>query len=455
MAEATNQFGQFNLKPEIISVLTAIGFTTPTPVQAKLIPDVLQGRDVVGQSQTGSGKTHTFLIPIFNQLESDQHYVQAVITTPSRELAAQITKATKLFAEKLDQNITISEFVGGTDKLRQIKQLEKQQPQIVIGTPGRIKDLVTSGALKLHAVKQLVVDEADMTLDMGFLSEVDFIAGAMPEALQTLVFSATMPEKLKPFLKKYLDNPHFESIPVSTVIADTIDNWLLATKSKDKNDVIYQVLTTGNPYLALVFANTKERVKNIASNLRGRGLKVAEIHGDIEPRERRRVMKAIQNLGYQYVIATDLAARGIDIAGVSHVINDEIPDELEFFVHRVGRTGRNGLPGLAITLYGPDEEAEVAELEALGINFKAKRIENGEFTDVKDRRARKQRVATTKKLDPTMVGMVKKKKKIVKPGYKRRIKSAIKRQDQMDRRVSKREDMRAERKANKRRGQDK
>ncbi|MDV8936207.1 DEAD/DEAH box helicase [Leuconostoc sp.] len=455
MAEAANQFGQFNLKPEIISVLTAIGFTTPTPVQAKLIPDVLQGRDVVGQSQTGSGKTHTFLIPIFNQLESDQHYVQAVITTPSRELAAQITKATKLFAEKLDQNITISEFVGGTDKLRQIKQLEKQQPQIVIGTPGRIKDLVTSGALKLHAVKQLVVDEADMTLDMGFLSEVDFIAGAMPEALQTLVFSATMPEKLKPFLKKYLDNPHFESIPVSTVIADTIDNWLLATKSKDKNDVIYQVLTTGNPYLALVFANTKERVKNIASNLRGRGLKVAEIHGDIEPRERRRVMKAIQNLGYQYVIATDLAARGIDIAGVSHVINDEIPDELEFFVHRVGRTGRNGLPGLAITLYGPDEEAEVAELEALGINFKAKRIENGEFTDVKDRRARKQRVATTKKLDPTMVGMVKKKKKIVKPGYKRRIKSAIKRQDQMDRRVSKREDMRAERKANKRRGQDK
>jgi len=455
MAEAANQFGQFNLKPEIISVLTAIGFTTPTPVQAKLIPDVLQGRDVVGQSQTGSGKTHTFLIPIFNQLESDQHYVQAVITTPSRELAAQITKATKLFAEKLDQNITISEFVGGTDKLRQIKQLEKQQPQIVIGTPGRIKDLVTSGALKLHAVKQLVVDEADMTLDMGFLSEVDFIAGAMPEALQTLVFSATMPEKLKPFLKKYLDNPHFESIPVSTVIADTIDNWLLATKSKDKNDVIYQVLTTGNPYLALVFANTKERVKNIASNLRGRGLKVAEIHGDIEPRVRRRVMKAIQNLEYQYVIATDLAARGIDIAGVSHVINDEIPDELEFFVHRVGRTGRNGLPGLAITLYGPDEEAEVAELEALGINFKAKRIENGEFTDVKDRRARKQRVATTKKLDPTMVGMVKKKKKIVKPGYKRRIKSAIKRQDQMDRRVSKREDMRAERKANKRRGQDK
>lgn len=452
MAEKANQFGQFNLKPEIITALSAIGFYEPTPVQAKLIPDVLQGRDVVGQSQTGSGKTHTFLIPILNALEQKQKYVQAVITTPSRELAAQITQATKIFAEQFNPDITISEFVGGTDKQRQIKHLEHQQPQIVIGTPGRIKDLVESGALKLHAVHTLVVDEADMTLDMGFLSEVDYIAGAMPESLQTLVFSATMPEKLKPFLKKYLDNPHFEAIPVSTVIADTIDNWLLATKSKDKNDVLLQVLTVGNPYLALVFANTKERAKEIASYLRGHGLKIAEIHGDIEPRERRRVMKAIQNLEYQYVVATDLAARGIDIEGVSHVINDDIPDELEFFVHRVGRTGRNGLPGLAITLYGPDEEDEVAELESLGIDFKAKQIKDNEIVDVKDRRARTQRVATTKKLDPTLVGMVKKKKKVVKPGYKRRIKNAIKRQDQMDRRIAQRQEMRATRKANKKRG---
>lgn len=452
MAETANQFGQFNLKPEIIIALTKIGFTKPTPVQAKLIPAILQGKDVVGQSQTGSGKTHTFLIPIFNQLEQDKQYVQAVITTPSRELAAQITKAAKDLASQLNPDITIAEYVGGTDKLRQIKQLENNQPQIVIGTPGRIKDLVESGALKLHAVHTMVVDEADMTLDMGFLTEVDYIAGAMPKDLQTLVFSATMPEKLKPFLKKYMANPLFEAIPVSTVIADTIENWLLATKSKDKNDVIYQVLTTGNPYLALIFANTKDRAKEIASNLRGRGLKVAEIHGDIEPRERRRVMKAIQNLEYQYVVATDLAARGIDIEGVSHVINDDIPSELEFFVHRVGRTGRNGMPGLAITLYGPDEEDEVAELEALGIDFKAMQLKNGEFVPVKDRRARTQRVATTRKLDPTMVGMVKKKKKVVKPGYKRQIKSAIQRKNQMDRRIAKREEMRAVRKSNKKRG---
>ncbi|HEY4399767.1 MAG TPA: DEAD/DEAH box helicase [Lactobacillaceae bacterium] len=445
-----NQFAQFALKPEIIQALDGIGFTQPTAVQEKLIPDVLRGRDVVGQSQTGSGKTHTFLIPIFNNLNVNAQEVQAVITTPSRELAQQIVNAARKLAEQLDADITIANYVGGTDKARQIKALEAKQPQIVVGTPGRIKDLMDEQALALHTVKTLVVDEADMTLDMGFLAEVDAIAGRMPENLQTLIFSATMPQKLQPFLKKYLNNAHFEAIPVSTVIADTIDNWLLATKSRDRGDVIYRLLTLGTPYLALIFTNTKERAKELTADLRGRGLKVAEIHGDIEPRERRRVMKQIQDLQFQYVVATDLAARGIDIEGVSHVINDDMPDELEFFVHRVGRTGRNGMPGLAVTLYGPDDEAKVAELEALGIEFTAKQIKGDEIVDVKDRRARVQRTASTKKLDPTMVGMVKKKKKMVKPGYKRQIKNAIKRKNQMDRRIAAREEMRATRKANKR-----
>lgn len=445
-----NQFAQFALKPEIIQALDGIGFTQPTAVQEKLIPDVLRGRDVVGQSQTGSGKTHTFLIPIFNNLNVNVQEVQAVITTPSRELAQQIVNAARKLAEQLDADITIANYVGGTDKARQIKALEAKQPQIVVGTPGRIKDLMDEQALGLHTVKTLVVDEADMTLDMGFLAEVDAIAGRMPENLQTLIFSATMPQKLQPFLKKYLNNAHFEAIPVSTVIADTIDNWLLATKSRDRGDVIYRLLTLGTPYLALIFTNTKERAKELTADLRGRGLKVAEIHGDIEPRERRRVMKQIQDLQFQYVVATDLAARGIDIEGVSHVINDDMPDELEFFVHRVGRTGRNGMPGLAVTLYGPDDEAKVAELEALGIEFTAKQIKGDEIVDVKDRRARVQRTASTKKLDPTMVGMVKKKKKMVKPGYKRQIKNAIKRKNQMDRRIAAREEMRATRKANKR-----
>ncbi|MCK8627407.1 DEAD/DEAH box helicase [Fructobacillus cardui] len=450
MKNTNQQFGEYNLKPEVLSALKAIGFDQPTPIQARLIPTILRGGDVVGQSQTGSGKTHAFLVPIFNALQPELNQTQVVITTPSRELAAQIAKAAREFAEKMELvKVSIAEYVGGTDKVRQIRQLEKHQAQIVVGTPGRLKDLVQSGALVVNQVRTLVVDEADMTLDMGFLNEVDFLAGAMPKDLQTLVFSATMPEKLKPFLKKYLDSPDFQTIPTEVTIADTIDNWLVPTKSKDKEEVIDKLLTIFNPYLALIFANTKERAKELAAHLRGQGLKVAEIHGDIPPRERRRTMKGVLHLDYQYVVATDLAARGIDIEGVSHVINDGVPDELEFFVHRVGRTGRNGMAGTAVTLSGPDEEERIAELEKIGIEFAHKQIRGDEIVAVKDRKARTQRHATTNKLDPEMVGMVKKKKKNIKPGYKRQIKNKIKRKRQMDRRIELRQDRRNTRRQNK------
>ncbi|MDF7626997.1 DEAD/DEAH box helicase [Lactobacillaceae bacterium L1_55_11] len=440
MPERSNHFSQFQLKPAVITALSRIGFFEPTPVQAKLIPAILSGQDVVGQSQTGSGKTHTFLIPIFNQLVPDVHQTQVVITTPSRELASQITRAAQQLRDQMGlENVTIAELVGGTDKQRQLHHLEKGQPQIVIGTPGRIKDLVSSQALRLKDVRTLVVDEADMTLDMGFLNEVDYVAAAMPKDLQTLVFSATMPEKLKPFLKKYLHQPRFETIPTTAVIADTIENIDLATKSQDKDRVIQSLLKILNPYLALVFTNTKERAKELAAYLRDQGFKVAEIHGDIPPRERRRVMKAIQNLDYQYVVATDLAARGIDIEGVSHVINDGVPRDEEFFVHRVGRTGRNGMSGTAITLYGPDEEAQINQIEQMGVEFKPMKIQQGQLVPVKGRHARHQRVATTNRLEPNMIGMVKKKKKVVKPGYKRQIKNALKRERQKNNRIAQRE----------------
>lgn len=448
-----NLFGQFNLKSEILEAIEKIGFHTPTKVQEALIPDILKGRDVVGQSQTGSGKTHTFLIPLFNNLNVDEQHCQAVITTPSRELAEQILKMARELNDQLKNPFSIQAYFGGTDKQKQVQALSKKQPQIVIGTPGRLKDLIESQALDVHRAQVMVVDEADMTLDMGFLAEVDLIASRMPKDLQTLVFSATMPEKLRPFLKKYLDNPHFEDIPVSTVIADTIDNQLLNIKSKDKNNVIYKLLTMGTPYLALVFTNTKERAKELTAFLRENGLKVAEIHGDIQPRERRRVMKSIKNLDYQYVVATDLAARGIDIEGVSLVINDDIPNDLEFFVHRVGRTGRNNMAGTSITLYNPDDEEKIENLEALGISFNAKQIKNNEIVDVKDRKARQKRVATTKKLDPTMIGLVKKKKKKVKPGYKRQIKTAIKVKNQQDRRIAEREARKAAKLAKKKSNQ--
>lgn len=432
-------FREFNFKEYIYQALDEINFKEPTEVQARLIPTILKGKSVVGQSQTGSGKTHTFLLPIFQNLNAQKDEVQAVITTPSRELAYQIYEAAKQLAKFSPENIWIQNYVGGTDKQRQIEKLKSHQPQLVIGTPGRILDLVRENALDIHNAHYLVVDEADMTLDLGFLKETDAIASTLPKDLQMLVFSATIPEKLRPFLRKYMYNPVIEVVANKHVISPTIDNWLVSTKGRDRNKLIYDLLTMGEPYLALVFANTKERADELTNYLRSQGLKVAKVHGGIQPRQRKRIMREIQNLDYQFVVATDLAARGIDIEGVSHVINDDIPEDLEFFVHRVGRTGRNGMKGTAITLYEPSEEKLIDELESMGVHFVPKAVKNGEIVDSYDRNRREKRQTRKESMDPKLRGFVKKEKKKRKPGYKKKIKQAIKRDEQQKRRIARRQ----------------
>lgn len=448
--EGMSSFKQFQFQEFIFDALEDKGFSQPTEVQEKLIPVVKKGRSVIGQSQTGSGKTHTFLLPLMDKINPELDEVQVVVTAPSRELANQIYQAAIQIAKFSQPEIRVTNFIGGTDKQRQLNKLEKQQPHLVIGTPGRILDMMNEQALKVHTASSFVVDEADMTLDMGFLTEVDQIAGRLPKNLQMLVFSATIPEKLKPFLRKYMENPVAEQIQSKTVISDTIDNWLISTKGKDKNKLIYQLLTIGHPYLAIIFANTKQRVDEITEYLREQGLKVAKIHGDITPRERKRVMRQVQNLEYQYVVATDLAARGIDIEGVSHVINAEIPTDLDFFIHRVGRTGRNGLEGIAITLYEPNDEETIAQIEELGIDFQPKEIKSGEIVETYDRNRRTKREKTRDSLeDPTLIGLVKKKKKKIKPGYKRKINRAIEDKNKQKRKVERRQQTRTARKAKK------
>ena len=432
-------FREFNFKEYIYQAVDEINFKEPTEVQARLIPTILKGKSVVGQSQTGSGKTHTFLLPIFQNLNAQKDEVQAVITTPSRELAYQIYEAAKQLAKFSPEDIWIQNYVGGTDKQRQIEKLKSHQPQLVIGTPGRILDLVRENALDIHNAHYLVVDEADMTLDLGFLKETDAIASTLPKDLQMLVFSATIPEKLRPFLRKYMYNPVIEVVANKHVISPTIDNWLISTKGRDRNKLIYDLLTMGEPYLALVFANTKERADELTNYLRSQGLKVAKVHGGIQPRQRKRIMREIQNLDYQFVVATDLAARGIDIEGVSHVINDDIPEDLEFFVHRVGRTGRNGMKGTAITLYEPSEEKLIDELESMGVHFVPKAVKNGEIVDSYDRNRREKRQTRKESMDPKLRGFVKKEKKKRKPGYKKKIKRAIKRDEQQKRRIARRQ----------------
>ncbi|KPJ22541.1 DEAD/DEAH box helicase [Streptococcus phocae subsp. salmonis] len=442
-------FKDYNFKPYIQKALDEIGFVEPTEVQQRLIPIVKSGRDLVGESKTGSGKTHTFLLPIFEKLNEAKDEVQVVITAPSRELATQIFEASKQIAKHSEQEIRLVNYVGGTDKMRQIEKLKGKQPHMVIGTPGRIYDLVKSGSLAIHRATSFVVDEADMTMDMGFLDTVDKIASALPKAVQILVFSATIPQKLQPFLKKYLTNPLIEQIKTETVIADTIDNWLVSTKGRDKNSQILGMLKTMHPYLAMIFVNTKERADDLHGFLVSNGLKVAKIHGGVPPRERKRIMSQVKKLDFEYIVATDLAARGIDIEGVSHVINDAIPQDLSFFVHRVGRTGRNGMSGTAITLYQPSDDSDIKELEKMGISFTPKVLKDGEFQDTYDRERRFNREKSYQKLDTEMIGLVKKKKKKVKPAYKKKIQWVVDEKRRKERRSETRAKGRAERKAKK------
>ena len=438
-----SNFEQFHFKPYINEALMEKGFKQPTEVQERLIPLIAKGKNIIGQSQTGSGKTHTFLLPLFEKINAEKEEVQVVITAPSRELATQIYDAASQIAKFSSPEVRVSNFVGGTDKQRQLNRLHHQQPHVVVGTPGRILDMMNEQATVAFA---FVVDEADMTLDMGFLNEVDQIASRLPEKLQFLVFSATIPEKLRPFLRKYMVNPIIEEIKPKAVISEDIENWLISTKGKDKNRMIYQLLTIGHPYLAIVFANTKQNVDEIADYLKNQGLKVAKIHGGITPRERKRVMRQVQNLEYQYVVATDLAARGIDIEGVSHVINAEVPDDLDFFIHRVGRTGRNGLKGTAITLYSPSDEQAIDGIEKIGVTFEPMEIKNDEIVKTYDRNRRTKREKSKDTLDPTLIGLVKKKKKKIKPGYKKKIDWAIAEKNKQERKIERRQQTRTAKK---------
>ncbi|MCY8233518.1 DEAD/DEAH box helicase [Priestia filamentosa] len=425
------KFEKFSFQPFLIEAIKDLNFYEPTEIQERIIPSLLNGESAIGQSQTGTGKTHAYLLPILNKINPHKDHVQAVIMAPTRELALQIHEEVQkitIFTEE-DAKITSKCLIGGTDKQRTIEKL-KQQPHIVVGTPSRIHDLMQEGALSVRQVDTIVVDEADLMLDLGFIEDVDRIAAAMKEDVQILVFSATIPEKLKPFLKKYLDNPRYTHVAPKQLTAAKLEHILVPQRHRDKKELVYNMLTNLNPYLAIVFANTKKSADELADHLLEKGLKVARIHGGLEPRERKRSMKQIQDLQYQYIVATDLAARGIDIQGVSHVINYEIPQDLDFYVHRVGRTARAGYDGTAITIYEQGDYEALMSLENRGIEFVNKDLERNEWVEVDDRNKRRKRVRQEDEVEKTAHKFIRKPAK-VKPGYKK------KRQREIDRYVKK------------------
>ncbi|UOQ42500.1 DEAD/DEAH box helicase [Halobacillus salinarum] len=418
-------FEQYAINATVSHVIKKLGFQEPTPIQQQVLPAALRGESLIGQSHTGSGKTHAFLLPMLNKMEENLNQVQYVITAPTRELAIQlydeVKKAIQL-AEK-EESWIAKLVIGGTDKQKMMEKLASNPPQIVVGTPGRILDMVKEEALNFGTVKAFVIDEADLMVDLGFMEDVDQILIHTNPEVQIMVFSATIPERLQPFLKKYLDNPTHIQIQDQKPAPESMEHRLIPLRHKHPADIIIEISKTIQPYLAIIFTNGKDQADELAEALLDRGLETGIIHGGLSPRERKRMLKDLQSLRYQYIVATDLAARGIDIQGVSHVINASLPKEEEFYIHRVGRTARAGLQGTAINLYKEEDLPLIEKLEKRGLEFEFYDIRNQEWKKIKAHNVRQTRQPKDTELDKKARQMVRKPKK-VKPGYKKKMKRA-------------------------------
>ena len=419
------KFEDFHLKPQTMAFIQANHFKDPTPVQEQIIPPALKGKDVIGLSATGSGKTHAYLIPIMEKVDPSLDHVQAVITAPTRELAAQIYEMAGVMTE-VEPDLRIHLYIGGQDRDRDIEQLKHTQPHIVIGTPGRIRDLfLNAGALRIDKAGILVVDEADMTLEYGFLDDIGAFAGRLGENLQMMAFSATMPEQLKPFIRKYMHHPLTCQIGNTVRFNPDIRHVLVPCYHHTYAETIMQILPGFHPFVCLIFANTRKEAEEIAQELRNHSLKVTELHGDLTSRKRRQAMKSIAAAENTYVVATDLAARGIDVGEVTHVISCGFPNDLEYYVHRAGRTGRAGSSGTCYALYHESDDRAIRSLMNRGIRFEHQRYHNGQWQDLRpygQKRQRKEDDELDKKI--TMIYNNKKNTR-VKPGYKKKRKQAI------------------------------
>ena len=340
-------------KDYLQTALQALNFNEYTEIQKAVIPSAIKKRDIIACSPTGTGKTHSYLIPIFEHLDEELKEVQSVILSPTRELASQIYAMAQAIVKHAKTSIDIRLYIGGKDRDKEVERLKKSQPQIVIGTPGKINDLaIKTNVLKVYKSKKLIIDEADMALEIGFLDDIDAIARTMNERLQMMVFSATISENLKPFLRKYLNNPleiNYEDRPLKTL--DVTHQLYRTVDDQAKLKKLSEIIDTIQPYLAMVFVNKKEDVERVMQLIYPKNKAVVALHGDLQPRKRKQVLRDINNLNYQYIVATDIASRGIDIEGVSHIINYDLPKDMTFFIHRIGRTARMGASGESITFY--------------------------------------------------------------------------------------------------------
>ena len=350
-------FSDFNLKKEIIDRLKEIGFEKPSLIQEKAIPVILQGRDVVAQAQTGTGKTAAFGLPILNKIQKGE---KALIITPTRELAIQVSEEIFRFGKYL--GIHTATVYGGSSYNRQIKHINYSE--FIIATPGRLLDLLKSGKIEISP-KYVVLDEADEMLDMGFLDDIKEIFKFVPRDRQTLLFSATMPNPIKELAKTILKNPEFITITKKQVTNENIKEYFYVIDENERKDALIRLIDYKNPEKSIVFCRTKKDVDDIADFLSGAGFDAKGLHGDMDQRRREEVIKGFKSNKLEILVATDVAARGLDVNNVTHVFNYHLPLDPESYVHRIGRTGRAGKEGMAISLVTPHEFRALSRIEKI------------------------------------------------------------------------------------------
>lgn len=361
MTQELLNFSALNLSELILKALEGMKFTTPSPVQAQTIPLLLQGRDVIAQAQTGTGKTAAFALPILQCLSPKSQATQALILAPTRELAIQV--ADQFEALSAHMNVTVSVLCGGQDYRRQLKQL-RDGAQIVVGTPGRILDHIDRGTLQLGTLKTFVLDEADEMLRMGFIEDVEAILAKLPQEKQIALFSATMPHRIRQIANSYLNNPASVEIRSETATVKAIEQRFLFASAAQKPDALLRVLAVEDYQAAIVFVRTKSSTEEVAQVLQQQGHRAMAIHGDITQALREKIIAQFrQGTGIDVLVATDVAARGLDVDRVTHVINYDVPYDCETYVHRIGRTGRAGRSGVTILFVTPKESRILNTIE--------------------------------------------------------------------------------------------
>ncbi len=357
----TVKFSELNISSQVQKAVEDMGFEETTPIQTQSIPYILEGRDVTGQAQTGTGKTAAFGIPILEKVDLKNRSLQVLVLCPTRELAIQVAEEIRALS-KHKHGIKILPIYGGQPIQRQIKAL-KNGVQIVIGTPGRVMDHMRRRTLKVGGLKMVVLDEADEMLNMGFREDIETILQDTPEDRQTVLFSATLPKSILEIAKTYQKNPEFVKVVHKKMTVPSIEQYYFEMKQRNKFEILTRLVDIHNPKLTLVFCNTKKRVDEISVQLQGRGYFADALHGDMKQSQRDNVMNSFRNGNVEILVATDVAARGIDIDDIELVINYDVPQDEEYYVHRIGRTGRAGRSGRAFTFVVGREIHKIKDIQ--------------------------------------------------------------------------------------------